>query len=81
MEPLLRSLCDDADNFPKTIVYSKLKWCGNGYNMVCQEAAKESDPNAVIQRVSQYHSACTDQVCITYTGICYKLAPFNFWND
>ncbi|CAG2246678.1 unnamed protein product [Mytilus edulis] len=41
MEPLLRSLCDDADNFPKTIVYSKLKWCGNGYNMVCQEAAKK----------------------------------------
>ncbi|CAG2248251.1 unnamed protein product [Mytilus edulis] len=34
MEPLLRSLCDDADNFPKTIVYSKLKWCGNGYNMM-----------------------------------------------
>ncbi|CAC5417459.1 recQ [Mytilus coruscus] len=30
--------------------------------MVCQEAAKESDPNAVIQRVSQYHSACTDQM-------------------
>ncbi|XP_063436990.1 uncharacterized protein LOC134718419 [Mytilus trossulus] len=37
MEPLLRSLCDDADNFPKTIVHSKLKWCGNGYNMVTLE--------------------------------------------
>ncbi|CAC5405749.1 recQ [Mytilus coruscus] len=62
MESVVRSLCNDAENFPKAIMYSKLKWCGNGYNMVCQEAAKESDPNAVIHRVSQYHSACTDQM-------------------
>ncbi|CAG2234391.1 recQ [Mytilus edulis] len=34
LNPYIEELCSQIWNVPKTIVYSKLKWCGVGYDMV-----------------------------------------------
>ena len=38
LAPYIRQLCDDPNSLAKTIVYSKLKWCGAGYEMAYREA-------------------------------------------
>ena len=60
--PYVEELCNDPVEFPKTIMYSKLKWCGLGYSMVCQEAVKHEDHDLIVSSASQYHAACTEQV-------------------
>ena len=64
---IIPELRDKKDNFPKTIIYAKLKWCGYGYEevtrpRVCEDETCSSDN--LQQYVAQYHSPCTAQVCI-----------------
>ena len=56
----------DAKNFPKTVVYAKLKWCGVGYEMVYREATRNSNQEGIIKAVSQYHAHCIEEVSILY---------------
>ena len=48
-------------NFPKTVIYSKLKWCGYGFEEVTRPTI--GDYHDLHQYVAQYHSPCTSQVC------------------
>ena len=55
-------------NFPKTIIYSKLNWCGFGYEYVLRCLLKESKRTGQpLNRslVSQFHAPCTEDVSIT----------------
>ena len=64
LAPYIRQLCDDPNSLAKTIVYSKLKWCGAGYEMAYREAIKCEGAESIMSAVSQYHAPCTDEVRI-----------------
>lgn len=57
--PLIKSLKKEKQNFPKTIVYAPLKWCGYGH-----ELAIRTDfygrPSGISHHVAQYHKPCTN---------------------
>ena len=62
--PIVSDLRDQMDRFPKTIIYSKLKWCGYGYEEITRPVFDEEQASSSLQPlVSQYHSPCTPQVC------------------
>ncbi|VDI41671.1 Hypothetical predicted protein [Mytilus galloprovincialis] len=54
--PLCAELGNMKELFPKTVVYTKLKWCGYG-----QELFIRLDPD-LKDYVAQYHSPCTPQM-------------------
>lgn len=60
LQPLLMELEQKGDSFPKTIVYTKLKWCGFAYDF-CNRYMREK-PFMDMSMVSQYHSPCKDDV-------------------
>ena len=62
LKPISEQLCKDPYNFPKTIIYTKLKYCAKGYDMICQDAMETIFPAQVVESISQYHSPCTEQV-------------------
>jgi len=47
-------------NYPKTIIYSQLKFCGLGYSLMERNGAHELADGTRI--AAQYHSPCTDKV-------------------
>lgn len=61
MGPFLDQLYQDVDRYPRTIVYSKLKWCGYGYSLAKRKALELNNPR-LVQRVSQFHASCTERV-------------------
>ncbi|CAG2200851.1 recQ [Mytilus edulis] len=62
LNPYIEELCSQIWNVPKTIVYSKLKWCGVGYDMVSQAARLEDNTDEILSAVSQFHAPCTDEM-------------------
>lgn len=60
MGPFLDQLYQDVDRYPRTIVYTKLKWCGYGYSLANIKALELN--NLRLQRVSQFHASCTERV-------------------
>lgn len=64
LNPYIEELCSQIWNVPKTIVYSKLKWCGVGYDMVSQAARLEDNTDEILSAVSQFHAPCTDEVIL-----------------
>ena len=57
-QPLVKELQQKGALFPKTVVYTKLKWCGYGH----EAAVMDTDDYDIAQRVAQYHSTCTKEV-------------------
>ena len=62
--PILEELKLKKETFPKTIVYTKLFWCGYGHEMAMRPS-RDGTPSSVGHLVSQYHMPCTTQVNIT----------------
>ena len=62
--PVIKKLCTEPSEFPKTIVYCKLKWCGEGYETACRETVKLPNFESVLEAVSQYHAPCTEEVTL-----------------
>lgn len=60
--PFVRELCIRKASYGKTIIYSNLRTCGLGYEIVRSEALKGTDYNEVMRCVSQYHAPSTDKV-------------------
>ncbi|XP_052079201.1 uncharacterized protein LOC127717558 [Mytilus californianus] len=62
ISPLISDLRKNKDKFPKTVVYSKLKWCAEGYQLTMKP---EEDGTSVCEEVktivSQYHAPCTEK--------------------
>ena len=56
---LLADLHMAPDTFPKTIVFTKLKWCGLGHEMAIRPPHNSID---VQEKVAQYHAPCSSQV-------------------
>ncbi|XP_052061720.1 uncharacterized protein LOC127701794 [Mytilus californianus] len=62
LNPYIEELCSEIGNVPKTIIYSKLKWCGIGYDMVSQAARLVNNTQEILSAVSQFHAPCTDEM-------------------
>ena len=57
---LIAELREKLESFPETIIYSKLKWCGYGFEEVTRPLVDEEyDSTFLHQFVAQYHSPCT----------------------
>lgn len=70
ISPLISDLRKNKDKFPKTVVYSKLKWCAEGYQLTLMP---EEDGTSVCEEVktivSQYHAPCTEKVILNLKSI------------
>jgi hypothetical protein len=66
---LLEELVCKDTLFPKTIVYTKLKWCGYAYDYFARALSEKGSCGADISMVSQYHASCKDDVSNDYTYI------------
>ena len=71
LEPYVNELCDTIENFPKTIIYSKLKVCAFAYEMINREARKREDAQIIMASVAQYHAPSTEKVN-------YKISKIQF---
>ena len=62
--PLIEKFRAEKDHFPKTVVYSKLKWCASGYQMALMPMSDGAPLSGDLKEmVFQYHASCTEQVC------------------
>lgn len=59
---LAEELRSKGQDFPKTIVYTGLKWCGVGHQFVNQVL---NDAKQALVGVNQYHAHLPNQVCMT----------------
>ena len=57
-KPPVEELQELQESFPKTVVYTKLKWCGYGHEV----AMKDGHIEELKHIVAQYHSPCTKNV-------------------
>ena len=62
LETYVESLCKDPTSFEKTIIYTKLKWCGHGYQYVHHHAREKENFDDIMDSVSQFHAPCTELV-------------------
>ena len=64
VRPLINELQANPEAFEKTVVFSKIKWCG-----YCHEEAIRPTPEGydfgLEQYVAQYHAPCTSKVKVT----------------
>ena len=60
--PLIEELLIKGSSFSKTVVYTKLKWCGYGHNLTLRPNL--SGQQIPRQQVSQFHSTCTKEVSL-----------------
>ncbi len=68
LEPLLQELIKEKEGFLKTIVYTKLKWCGFAYEYFYR--CMLNNTSIDISMVSQYHAPCKDEVSLRFRLIC-----------
>ena len=55
------------EHFEKTIIYTKLKWCGYGFEEITRPLFSEETSSFFQQFVAQYHSPCTPQVLFFFS--------------
>ena len=48
-QPLVQELLEQGASFPKSVVYTKLKWCGYGH----EAAVKDCSDEKIMRRVAQ----------------------------
>ncbi|XP_070551713.1 ATP-dependent DNA helicase Q1-like [Ptychodera flava] len=61
--PLGHQLRTHKTKFPKTVVYTKLNWCGIGYEETVRSSLTHNMSNSEITSlVGQYHSPCTPEM-------------------
>ena len=60
--PLVTDLCIERKNFHKTVIFTSLKHCGLGYDIVNREAMRRNVVDEIMPCVSQYHAPSTDEV-------------------
>lgn len=67
-KPVFLDLLMNADSFPLTIIYSKLKWCAYSYDLakrILKDDMYLGTPCPENSRVVQYHSTQPENVCST----------------
>ena len=63
LSPLIDDLHVDVNSFPKTIIFSKLKWCGEGHELALRPKPNGlSVASEVSNSVAQFHAPCTKLV-------------------
>ncbi|CAG2201580.1 unnamed protein product [Mytilus edulis] len=61
--PIIKELKEKQDRFPKTVIYSKLKWCAAGYQLAMLPENNGTPVDETMKTlVSQYHAPSTDQL-------------------
>ena len=85
-EPLIEELKLKREAFPKTVVYTKLKWCGYAHEMALRPDMN-GNPSNIDAFIAQYHQPCTKQVLLFLLRLIYtppksecKVCFINFRN-
>ncbi len=68
--PFLRQLKEGRDTFPKTAVFTKLKWCGFFHELGVKLLTDGEIASASIQDLRQFHAPLPPQVCNNISCIC-----------
>ncbi|XP_052087859.1 putative ATP-dependent DNA helicase Q1 [Mytilus californianus] len=61
-QPLVDELRADKSSFERTIVYSKINWCGYGYEEVVRPLKNGDKEDNIEKCVAQFHSPCTSEM-------------------
>ena len=69
IKPIINELIKDKDDFPKTIIYANLNWCGYGHELASRPS-RDGSPSTIGHLVGQYHMPCTTEVS-TVKWLCY----------
>ena len=67
--PLLKELKEKRGQFPQTVVYTSLKWCGFGNELGVKVLADGAVTSVGVKEVSQYHAPLMQEVSITHCGL------------
>lgn len=66
LQPLADELITEELQFPKTVIFTKLNWCGFGYEFIVRQLLIENKKRITSaldkKMVSQYHAPCTEEV-------------------
>ena len=81
--PLVSDLCVQRKDFPKTVIFTSLKQCGLGYDVVKREAMRRNVVDDTMSCVSQYHAPSTDKVMfMKRENMCISLKePLHFLGE
>lgn len=60
-DPIISELKHHQQAFPKTVVYTKLKWCGYGHEQAVR-AERDGSPSTATGLVAQFHKPCSAEV-------------------
>ncbi len=69
--PFLRQLKEERDTFPKTVVFTKLKWCGFFHELGVKLLTDGEIASASIQDLRQFHAPLPPEVCNSISYICF----------
>ena len=59
LKPIVYEFCKDPSSFRRTVIFSKLKWCYIGYQLVLRESRLFTDKELIKNSIAQYHAICT----------------------
>ena len=63
--PFLHELKASRQNFPKTVIYTILKWCGFGNELSVKVLENGNIKSTGVKEISQYHAPLPEQVIFT----------------
>ena len=62
--PLIKELKTLKDFYPKTVVYTSLKWCGFGNELGVRYLSDGRVESTGVPSISQYHAPLSSEVCV-----------------
>jgi hypothetical protein len=67
LTPIAHELITLRHDFPKTIVFTKLQWCGQGYEYIIRLLKMNNEENGLplidgTNLLMQYHASCMQEV-------------------
>ena len=68
-KPLLQELKERETEFPKTVIYTSLQWCGFGMNLSVKMLSPDQVTLAGVPEVSQYHAHLLPKVSLNHSHL------------
>ena len=67
--PLMDELKCKGDDFPKTVIYTNLRWCGFANEIGVKTLSSGEVTLAGVPQIAQYHAPLSQQVCFSFLRI------------
>ena len=74
LDPIINGLKIQQQLYPKTVVYSKLHWCGYGHERAVR-VERDGSPSLAAGLVAQFHKPCTTEVGIQLKSCMVFILP------